>query len=553
MGPAFGDYRLEQFDGLIYEFGGLVLHHILERDVLDERPFFFGGFAKEFDQLRRCEAGKLRHRRALYKEKPGMPTDLAGQAHDPAAALALDRDSIRRVDQDGHLFVELTPISKANVCPYFGREIPEWQSLGLDPDRTYHLLRDPEELAKGAETFAGKPLLMKHVPVSADDHPKDVVVGAIGNDVRFDAPYVMAPLSIWDGDAIKAIESGAQKQLSSGYRYRADMTPGTYQGTPYDGVMREIVGNHVALVREGRAGADVMVGDEKPIVWRAGAIFAGDHVQEPLMAKALLSRKAAMAQGALIAYLTPKLAQDAKVDLGPVLNGVTTKNFKAKKPDIVDGLKKAVAGKLAQDADIEDVAQLLDALGETQIEEGGEDPSAALPLKIEERPGAGDDDPSAAIKALLAGKLDDADMAKISELLAALAAPAGMDQDDDDDDKKDVVSAAAMDEAIRSAVTAAEKRVLQQQVAIREAERFVRPWVGELAMAHDSADAVYRTALTSLGVEVANVHPDALKPILEAQPVPGAAPKRKENALAQDAKAADDYNKRFPDANRLKR
>jgi hypothetical protein len=39
------------------------------------------------------------------------------------------------------------------------------------------------------------------------------------------------------------------------------MTPGTYGGIKYDGVMRDIVGNHVALVEEGRAGADVHVGD----------------------------------------------------------------------------------------------------------------------------------------------------------------------------------------------------------------------------------------------------------------------------------------------------
>lgn len=39
------------------------------------------------------------------------------------------------------------------------------------------------------------------------------------------------------------------------------MTPGVHEGQPYDGVMRDIVGNHVALVIEGRAGSDVVVGD----------------------------------------------------------------------------------------------------------------------------------------------------------------------------------------------------------------------------------------------------------------------------------------------------
>ena len=47
------------------------------------------------------------------------------------------------------------------------------------------------------------------------------------------------------------------------------MTPGDYQGEPYDGLMRDIVGNHVALVREGRAGADVVVGDMLPLSYAA--------------------------------------------------------------------------------------------------------------------------------------------------------------------------------------------------------------------------------------------------------------------------------------------
>lgn len=178
--------------------------------------------------------------------------------------IALDRASIRRTDEDGHMHVALTPISKAAVNPYLGREIPGYGALGLDPDRTYNLLRDPAELAKAAPTFAGKPLLLDHQPVSADDHPKGRTVGAVGQGVVWRAPYLMAPLTIWDGEAIRGIESGRKKELSSAYRYTPDMTPGTYEGQPYQGVMRNLIGNHVALCEEGRVGADVVVGDAKP-------------------------------------------------------------------------------------------------------------------------------------------------------------------------------------------------------------------------------------------------------------------------------------------------
>lgn len=97
--------------------------------------------------------------------------------------IALDRASVRRIDGDGHLHVEMTPISKANVCPYYGREIPGADALGLQPDRDCQLLRDPEELARAATSFAGKPLLRLHTPVDADDHPREEVVGTIGTDV----------------------------------------------------------------------------------------------------------------------------------------------------------------------------------------------------------------------------------------------------------------------------------------------------------------------------------------------------------------------------------
>ncbi len=176
--------------------------------------------------------------------------------------LALDRAaSSRRIDQDGHLHVSDMPISKANVCGYYGREIPAADALGLQTDRIYQLLRDPEELAKAVGTFNGKPLLSVHKPQTAADHDHEITVGAVQN-VHWDPPYLRAgDATVWDADAIKGIQDDSQREVSSSYRYDADMTPGTYDGVRYDGVMRNIRGNHVAFVEAGRAGSDVIVGD----------------------------------------------------------------------------------------------------------------------------------------------------------------------------------------------------------------------------------------------------------------------------------------------------
>jgi hypothetical protein len=157
--------------------------------------------------------------------------------------------------------VALSNISKATVNPYLGKEIPGYKELGLNADQVYQLFRDPVELERGASTFNGLPLLSRHVPVTVDDHQPDLVVGSTGTDAKFVFPYLQNSLVAWEAVAIAGIESREQCQLSSCYRYDADMTPGDFEGVPYDGVMRNIRGNHVALVEIGRAGPDVVVSD----------------------------------------------------------------------------------------------------------------------------------------------------------------------------------------------------------------------------------------------------------------------------------------------------
>lgn len=168
--------------------------------------------------------------------------------------------SARSVDANGFLHVASSHITKATVNPYYGREIPGSEKLGLDPERIYYGFRDPEELRKSLPTWEGLPLHIEHHPDSADDPETLTRVGAVGKAV-WNAPYIDAPLTVWNGEAIEAIEDGSFRELSCAYRYDPDFTPGIYEGINYDFVMRNIRGNHVALVEEGRAGPDVVVAD----------------------------------------------------------------------------------------------------------------------------------------------------------------------------------------------------------------------------------------------------------------------------------------------------
>ena len=180
-----------------------------------------------------------------------------------ARRITFDR-SMRRVDVDGRLHVDGCNISKANVCPYIGAEIPGGvEELGLKADQVYMLYRDAAELEAAAPTYERAPLMMHHIAVSAENPQKYYVVGTLSN-VRYTHPYLRADLTIWDAEAIKRVESGEQREISCGYRYTPDMTPGEIDGVKYDGIMRNIIANHVALVEAGRAGPDVLVSDSLP-------------------------------------------------------------------------------------------------------------------------------------------------------------------------------------------------------------------------------------------------------------------------------------------------
>ncbi|HBS3050978.1 TPA: DUF2213 domain-containing protein [Klebsiella pneumoniae] len=180
-------------------------------------------------------------------------------------SLAFDRASVRTIDANGRLQISRTNISKANVNAYYGREIPGSEELGLVPNKLYRLWRHPDELRKAAKTFNNIPVLSKHIPDFPTDPPNEFRVGVTHSNAEFDGTYLTVGMSIWDNSAIAGIESGEQRELSASYKYVADMTPGvTPDGEPYDGVMRDIFGNHEALVPDGRAGPDVLVADSLP-------------------------------------------------------------------------------------------------------------------------------------------------------------------------------------------------------------------------------------------------------------------------------------------------
>jgi len=459
--------------------------------------------------------------------------------------LAFDRGSLRTVDSDGHMHIASSIISAAQVNDYLGREIPDYERLGLAPEQRYALLRDPVELEKAAKTFHGKPLLIVHRPQVAGDHDKSIVVGSVNNP-EWDNPNVKAELTIWDAKAIAAIESGEQKDLSAGYRYVPVMEAGTYNGVRYDGRMTEIEANHVALVSQGRV-IGAMVGDEalKP---------TSVQKEKNRMSSIVLSRKAAVSKGALLAYLRPKMAADASIDLDPIVSKLDFKNFKESKVSVFAELRKELDGKLAKDAKIDDLTKSLDAMEDDDTAEDDWDDDNDKKKKDE------DDAEDAAEEDLDDEKASagekEAEKKKQSAVKAdkrakdkAAKDKAAKDAEEDDKDSKgggekgESITKGAMDAAIAN--------VRKEQRELREAERFVAPYVGEIAIACDSAEQVHRAALKILGVKNAEkVHASALTTLISMHPTISAR-KRDNATLAADAAPSDDFLTRFPDAARI--
>jgi hypothetical protein len=473
-----------------------------------------------------------------------------GAAND---CVAMDRNSVRSKDEDGHLRVALSHISKACVNPYYGKEIPDSESLGLDPEKVYQLFRDPEELRKGAATFVGKPLLLRHTPSFAADHPRDDVVGSVGDKVEFNDPYLDAPLTVWDGAMIEEIENERQHELSSSYRYDADMTSGTYKGQRYDGVMRNIRGNHVAIVKDGRAGTDVVVGDSLPngmkVNWNVGQFDEkkngpkketkqANDSKEKTMTKhtnPVLSRHAAITQGALMVYLGPKLAKDSSIDLRAILKGTTARNFKTVRPTLVIDLKKATAGKLAKDASLDDLNLLLDKLSPSDEAMDEEEPPKSAKKNEDDDAEelndiSFDDGREEELRSILEGKCQPEEIDRVLELMRsgdgdakdemADDLPEAATDEDEDAEKekmkmKGMVNKTAMDAALRKNRDETIAEMKRQFADRTEAQNLVRPIIGEVTIAMDTAEKIYVAALDHSGVKHKGVHPSALRPMVE--------------------------------------
>ena len=446
-----------------------------------------------------------------------------GARHGNDAALAFDKASGRSYDADGRLKVDRSSISRAMVCDYLGSEIPESEALGLDPNKIYKMFRDPDELAKSADTFNNIQLLSEHVPVSTKNIQKELIIGCTGTDTVFEFPFLKNSLCVWTAEGIKRVENKDAQEISCSYRYDADMTPGVFEGAEYHGVMRNIHGNHVILTPAGRCGPTVVVGDSALVAPLVVSTLTFNMENQ----MSTLSKKALRVKGVLQAVLKPQFAADTMPNLDVILANVNKKNYATQKPLIAAAIKSH----MANDASKLVLDNVLDSQDDT----------------------ADDADPVEGILSHCRGKLSDDEMTELESKVRAMSPKKAEDADEEDEedkpkekkaedeeDKEEKVSKTAMDAAIKSATQLAAKTAEDRTIAringIHEARKITSPLVGEIAIACDSAEDVYRAALKILGVKTDGIHPSALRTIIELHPNPNT---KRTPAFAADSALID--------------
>lgn len=135
--------------------------------------------------------------------------------------------------------------------------------LYTNPDGTTRreLRRDSEVFSpESMASFALMPLTDTHPPRFLNaENATDYARGAVG-EPRRDGDHVAAQLLVTDAELIHKIEGSGVRELSCGYNCELDMTPGVHPTYGvYDAEQKTIRGNHVAVVKRGRAGPTARV------------------------------------------------------------------------------------------------------------------------------------------------------------------------------------------------------------------------------------------------------------------------------------------------------
>jgi hypothetical protein len=161
-------------------------------------------------------------------------------------------------DQTGYLCVYRVPIAGAMVQKYVKSDGTEEMEAKL-PDE---ILSEPT-----VKSSNSKPVTDGHHGLVTKENSHDLLKGFTASNGHVEGDMLYNDITITDPDLIDQIKNGNKRELSIGFETQMDPTSGTYKGTKYDAIQRNIRINHVAVVPKGRAGHQVrLIGDSAEAV-----------------------------------------------------------------------------------------------------------------------------------------------------------------------------------------------------------------------------------------------------------------------------------------------
>lgn len=159
---------------------------------------------------------------------------------------------------EGYLICIGVPIARTGEMDYGPDETP----IDVGPDGRAVVVRESEEVfrAETLKSFEGKPITIMHPDeLVSPENWKTLAKGIIQNVRRGEGENeddLIADLLITDSVAIKLVKEGL-REVSCGYE--ADY----YELGIGRGEQKNIIGNHLALVTQGRAGSSYAINDHK--------------------------------------------------------------------------------------------------------------------------------------------------------------------------------------------------------------------------------------------------------------------------------------------------
>ena len=423
-------------------------------------------------------------------------------------------ESARTIDDNGFLHVTGCAITKEQVAPYFGREIPNWQRLGLNPDSIYKLYRPAAEIKKAVESCNGIPVQLEHHEDLADAPAKETRIGSTGTDGEFKAPYLVNSLHFTDANAIKRIQDGSMRELSLCYRYEPVAKRGTFDGEDYDLVMTNLSCNHVALVEKGRAGHDVFVKDSEPagLKTEGGSKDTAQNINNA--ANGVNNEDNAMDSEKLKLFIDELVkagidGEKAKATIEEIIKERTAEP--AKVEEVKEEVKTEDEDKVDTEVKDEGVVGVEEVTAEDQL------------IKDALKECGLDEEPEEVQKAFSEGvkygeKLEKTEPKKLDSEHESEGEKKALGEDDDD-----------LTDKIAAIV---EAKVAERFKAAEEAT----PVLGKVnAMGFDSAGSIYRAACQKMGVAVKGMSDNECRAVYRAM----SAAKARNTTMAKDSATAD--------------